>query len=42
MDRMQIYMLRDVQPTGTMKFLTCGLTSCKQDMWAPERSWYAP
>ena len=40
MDRMQIYMLRDVQPTGTVKFLTSGLTSCKQLGWAPKLSWY--
>ena len=40
MDRMQIYMLRDVQPTGTVKFLTCGLTSCKQLGWQPKRAWY--
>jgi hypothetical protein len=40
MDRMQIYMLRDVQPAGTGKFLTSGLVSCKQEFWRPKRSWY--
>ena len=40
MDRMQIYMLRDVQPSGAKKFLTSGLTSCKQQQWQPKRSWY--
>ena len=40
MDRMQIYMLRDVQPAGELKFLTAGLVSCKELFWQPKRSWY--
>ena len=38
-DRAQMYMLRDVDPTSPTQYNTCGLTGPKGD-WTPKKSWY--
>ena len=38
-DRAQMFMLRDVNPTDTTWFATCGLVGPKGD-WTPKKSWY--
>ncbi|MGV8879591.1 MAG: hypothetical protein ACOH2A_11235 [Sphingobacteriaceae bacterium] len=38
-DRAQMFMLRDVDPTDSLWFASCGLVGPKGD-WKPKKSWY--